>query len=128
MKYIGIICLVVTVLAVVLVQSGANEDAKEERHNKRLFGRKLTKVTLKVVARLLRRNRTTIRKALSYLNQYYGGAERNIDDVIDVIIKVSDRLDAMDVATASFFVDVAASLGLGRDFGLAVYNIIKLLI
>ena len=81
---------------------------------------------LKGLVRLLRSNRSLITK---YLKAFYGkGGWKEVDDAIDVIIGVADRLHGVDVAFSTYFVDVAVSLGLDRGFGLAVYNAIKMIL
>ena len=81
---------------------------------------------LKGLVRLLRRNRSLITK---YLKDFYGkGGGKEVDDAIDVIIGVADRLHGADVAFSAYFVDVAANLGLDRGFGLAVYEAIKMIL
>ena len=87
---------------------------------------KLTRFALKRLASVLRRNRNLIKR---YLKDYWGSASsREMDDAIDVILKVADRLDRFDKASSQYFVDVAASLGLSRGFGLAVYNAVMMLL
>ncbi|XP_013385853.1 uncharacterized protein LOC106155516 [Lingula anatina] len=102
-----------------------SENAVENSEEVHISKRAFAAATLRAALRGLRSKpaQTVLRK----LAEYYG-KKSSISRVADVIEEVLSVMGKYDTAFSSYFVDAAVRLGLGRDFGLAVYNLIWFLV